>query len=233
MNALDIFNHRVVSEWLPTFCNDPKRNYCPDGFRMKPNELSEKDAHDFMRAVDEKVVSVDAGGRFRMPQSKALEVIFWDGASKASPRGISLWIEPIVTIAAMARLHFDYGWPLKCLGMQSNNWAFDIMAYHPADTESPCIAGEVKSNRKQLDQLMNNLRSCCARGNHDCLTAPTTTRNAHKKWAGLRLQKPPLFWALGPGNDSRLFKVSYDSDFAVLLTETDNSLLSFFGATET
>ena len=133
----------------------------------------------------------------------------------------------------MARLHFDYGWPLNCLGMQSEHWAFDLMAYQQQGTGRAHIAGEVKSNRRQLDQLMNGLRSCCAQGNHDCSTAPDTARNAHKKWEGLQIQKAPLFWALGPGNNSRLFKVSYGPDSIISLSQTDTTLLSFSMAIET
>lgn len=223
MKALDVFNHRVVAEWLPEFCNDPKRNYSTEGFCVKPNELSEKDAKDFMRAVDEEVVSVDAGGRFRMPQSKAFEAIFWDGGKTVTPRYISLWVEPVVTIAAMARLHFDHGWPLHCLGMQSKEFAFDIMAYHPTDNAQALIAGEVKATRRDMDDLMKRLHHCCTQGHHDC---PAASRNAHKKWEGLHRHKAPLFWALGPGQNSRVFKVGHGSDSAIVLTEADNTLLN-------
>jgi hypothetical protein len=119
MNALELFNHRVTSEWLPAFCKDKKRNYDFAGFVAKPNELSDQDSKEFMRAMDEKIVSVDSGGRFTMPQSKATEVNFWEHDRSISPRPISLWIEPVVTISANARLHF--GWPLASLGMQPDS----------------------------------------------------------------------------------------------------------------
>ena len=76
-----------------------------------------------------------------MPQSKTHEVIFWEHSTLITPRPITLWLEPVITIAAVARLHLDYGWPVDCLGMQSEDSAFDVMAFKPDDLKNEHIAG--------------------------------------------------------------------------------------------
>ena len=88
-------------------------------------------------------------------------------------------LEPIITIAAVARLHLDYSWPIECIGMQSADRAFDVVAYDPNETEV-CIAGEVKPTSKQLDTLVANMKKCFARGeDDDCLA--TSRKNGHRK----------------------------------------------------
>lgn len=70
--------------------------------------MTDIDARDFLRAPDHNVVAVDSGGRFRMPRSAVNEVLFWEHSAKLAPRPISLWIEPIITIGAVARLHLHH-----------------------------------------------------------------------------------------------------------------------------
>lgn len=69
MNVQQEFWRRLKQEWLPAYCNDPARNYDVAGFRTEAKQISYVDARDFMRALDHNVVTVDSGGRFRMPRS--------------------------------------------------------------------------------------------------------------------------------------------------------------------
>ena len=195
---------------MPPFC--AARGYDSAGFRPDAKKLHEVDIRDFLRAVDHNVVTIDAANNFRAPGSKAVEHIFWEGSGKLSPRPIWPWVEPIITIAAMARLHLDYGWPVECLGMQSKEWAFDLMAFRPDDLEHEFIAGEVKGTSKELNKFLGRLQECCAAGEHDCGDAKIDKKNAHKKWLGLNRCHAPLFWALGPGGDSFVFDVLYNSE---------------------
>lgn len=94
VNSIEIqteFSRRLLEEWLPTYCNDPKRKYSIDGYKQISNKVTALDARDFMRALDKKIVTDTGGGRFRMPQSKATEVIFWEGSKTTIPRPITLW----------------------------------------------------------------------------------------------------------------------------------------------
>jgi hypothetical protein len=220
------FWHRLRAEWLPAYCNDSGRCYAAEGFRADAKQVTDADARDFLRALDLKVVSVDGGGRFRMPQSKTHEVIFWEHSTLITPRPITLWLEPIVTIAAIARLHLDYGWPKECLGMQSQDSAFDLMAFKPPDFENEHIAGEVKDSARQLYRLLEHMNQCCAEGDSEC-SAPKIRKNAHRKVAGLKRCRAPIFWALGPGGDSRVFQVSYGNDGSIALKQTAKKNLRF------
>lgn len=227
VNVQREFWHRLKREWLPAYCNDPARRYDMAGFRADAKQVTDIDARDFLRALDHNVVCVDIGGRFRMPRSNVNEVIFWEHSTKISPRPISLWIEPIITIAAMARLHLDHGWPVECLGMQSEKWEFDLMAFRPDDLEHEFIAGEVKATSKELNKFLGRLQECCASGEHDCGGAKIDKENAHKKWLGLKRCHAPLFWALGPGGDSRIFRVLYNDGCRISLSVTTDAALNF------
>jgi hypothetical protein len=161
-----------------------------------------------------------------MPQSKTHEVIFWEHSASIVPRPITLWLEPIITIAAMARLHLDYGWPIECLGMQSKDSAFDPMAFKLPDFENEHIAGEVKDSARKLDRLLEHMNQCCAEDDSEC-SAPKIRKNAHRKIAGLKRCRAPIFWALGPGGDSRVLNVSYGNDGSIALKQSAKENLRF------
>jgi len=221
------FSQRLTADWLPTYCHDPKRNYAIAGYKPLSNTVTPLDARDFMRALDHKIV-IDLGGcKFRMPRSRATEVIFWEGAKAATPRPITLWLEPVITIAAMARLHLDYGWPLDCLGTQSEKWEFDVMVFKLQDLHNEYIAGEVKKTSKELDELLINMQLSCVEGTLDYCSASQARKNAHNKWLGLQRCRAPLFWALGPGGDSRLYEVSYSYAGNIAMSRTDDTQLYF------
>lgn len=225
MDVQHEFWRRLKDEWLAAFCS--AHGYDPKGFRPDAKLVTDVDARDFLRAVDQKLVSVDERNRFRAPQSKAYEHIFYEHPPKGPLRPITLWIEPIITIAAIARLHLDFGWPIECLGMQSVAWSFDLIAFRPDDLTNELIAGEVKATSNELDKFLAHLHECCAEGEHNCATAKPVRRNAHKKWKGLKRCHAPLFWALGPGGDSRVFDVLYNEDGTIELNRTAEERLRF------
>jgi len=226
VNVQQEFWRRLKEEWLPAYCNDPKRHYTIEGFKTDPKKVADVDARDFLRALDHNVVSVDSGGRFRMPLSKTHEVIFWEHFASILPRPITLWLEPIITIAAIARLHLDYGWPKECLGMQSEDSAFDLMAFRPDDLKNEYIAGEVKDSASQLDRMLAHMSLCSPEGDSEC-SVPTTRKNAHRKLAGLRRCRAPIFWAIGPGGHSRLFNVIYGDGGRLRLESASLETLQF------
>lgn len=219
------FSRRIAEEWLPAYCLDSKRKYDVRGYRPSSNTVRAVDARDFLRAIDNGLVTDLGGGRFSFPQSRATEVIFWEGAKAATPRPITIWLEPVITIAAIARLRFDYGWPLHCLGTQSEDWAFDIIAFRPSESHE-YIAGEVKKTSKELDQLLAEMEISCINGTLGYEPSPKRI-NAHKKWLGLCRCRAPIFWAVGPNGDSRVFKVTYTSRGPSALTRTTEDSLSF------
>lgn len=221
------FSRRISEEWLPTYCNDTRRKYSVEGYKPTSNKVTAQDARDFMRALDHGIVIDTGGGRFRMPQSRATEVIFWEGSNSTTPRPVTLWMEPVLTIAAIARLHLDYGWPVDCLGTQSEKWEFDLMAFKPQDLRNEHIAGEVKKSSKELDELLIHLHTFSAEGGLDHCSASAARENAYQKWLGLHRCHAPLFWALGPDSDSRLFEVSYSPEGNIVLTQTTSDRLHF------
>src|SRR5262245_22970384 len=123
MTDLAEFTRRLRQDWLPAFCKP--RHYSEEGFAESSiGGLDPADARDFLTALDHGLVE-HKDGVFTAPCSKAKEQIFWEyGPKLVSPRPINLWIEPIITIAGLARLCGEFGWPRSQLGMQSKTWAF-------------------------------------------------------------------------------------------------------------
>lgn len=207
---LEEFTRRLLTDWLPNFCNDQQRKFSVEGFKAESIKVSAYDAYDFIRALDHNIITDTGGGRYRMPQSKAFEQIFWEHERTIFPRPLTLWLEPVITIAAIARLHLDYGWPIEYIGTQSVKGEFDVIAFQPTDIVNEYIAGEVKKTSKEVDKLLTHMIEIGSNGslkNNDVLDS---RKNAHRKCLGLLRCKAPYFLAIGPDKDNRLFKINYD-----------------------
>lgn len=225
-SCIEVFSVRFLQEWLPKYCG-PKDGRTPDGFRMETlSRLTEHDAYRFLRALEDGVV-VEADGFFRAPRSGAREQLISTGSKTASPRPLTLWLEPIVTIGALGRLHGEFGWPAERMGMQTDSYAFDFVCYDSTGA-SVEIAGEVKNSRADIDAL---LRRVSALGREAPLEIePASTRpqerNAYKKVLGLRRDRPDLFWATGPGGEGTPNRVAWarDSEMFELIRVDETAL---------
>lgn len=187
------------------------------------DKLSEADARDFMDAVDHGLV-VHEQGAFRAPCSRAKEYLFWEGASSVSPRRLTLWLEPVITIAGLWRMQRTFGWPAERLGAQSATYAFDFVGYQ-ADQRTELVVCEVKPTRKAVDamvSLMKTHRGITREALNDFKPAE---RNALKKVIALRESNCHIFWALGPDNYGQVFAVTRDANGEVILTPTIESAL--------
>lgn len=216
--ATEVFKQRLLADWLPAFCR--KRGFSADGFNDSGlQRLSECDAADFIQALDVGLVR-HCEGSFLSPMGKVKEQIFWEGAKTISPRPITLWLEPIITIAVLRRLQRDHHWPAERLGLQSANWAFDLVAY---DQDNPAIVQlvcEVKKSKKEIVDLLRHM--------HHYLHAPEgilcglkpAERNAFKKVIGLRHSTARSFWAAGPDGCLHSFAVERSPDGALSLQQT-------------
>ncbi|MEH6575418.1 hypothetical protein [Pseudoalteromonas distincta] len=220
-DALSIFTEQLYETWLPEFCYAPHRNYSTDGFvNESVSKLSEFDATWFLDAVKSGLVE-EKDGFFTAPQSKAKEQIFWEGIKSKSPRPITLWVEPVITIGALARLNKEYGWPIERLGMQSKNWAFDMVGYD-SDLEHEVLACEVKKQIKEVDDLLHYMHHYSGLSPLDIEPANAKECNAYRKVKGIRHSWPKVFWALGPDGYGKIFHVARKEDsyfFSLVLVD--------------
>jgi hypothetical protein len=148
------FKDRILEDLLPTFCNHPSRDWGCEGFKEDWKNVSEKDAADFLLALDAGLIEHRGGGLYKAPKSLAGEQFFWSGKKSVSPRPITLWVEPIIAVALLSRLHFKWGWPKELIGTQSRKWEFDVTAYRASDPNNEYVAYEVKKTVAELDQLV-------------------------------------------------------------------------------
>ncbi len=209
------FQDRILNEFLPTFC--ASRSYSMDGFKEDWNKVSEADATDFLRAFSAGLVKHESRGLYRAPRSYASEQFFWQGLRKKSPRPITLWLEPIITIAVLARLHFELGWPKESLGTQTKGgWAFDAATYSSSDSEVEYIACEVKKTSAEVSKLLELMDRF---GKNPDAAVALNEQNAFRKVKALRSRRSPWFWAVGPGRSSHAFRVEYAEEDVVLFHE--------------
>jgi len=203
--AIDEFRERLASRWVPSFsAAHAHRDFAPEGFRWETaTRLKEYDARWFLAAVDAGLVT-ESGGFFVAAMSPHTEQLFWSGSKSESPRTFTLWLEPIITIGALARLHFDHGWPADRLGCQSKGSGLDLVGYDPADNW--VLGGEVKNTQRELDALIVDMARFAA---DPGLTRPENQRlrNALKKVVSIRKNKPSTFWAIAAEGYSRAFRV--------------------------
>ena len=152
--------------------------------------------------------------------------MFWEGRKATSPRPITLWIEPVITIAAAARLHLNHSWPKDVIGLQSKKWGFDFVAYQSANSDVLLLAGEVKKTERELAKLISELnllsKNAC-RGNEEPLQVSQNTR---KKWNEILLSQPSVFWALGPGAIGHVYEISYPSPGIAVFNESNVAALN-------
>lgn len=224
---LQAFQDRILNDFLPAFCNDPTRAYGIDGFRPDWQRVSELDATDFLRGIDAGLVRHVGRGLYRAPRSYASEQFFWQGRTRRRPRSITLWIEPIITVAVLARLHFELHWPKELLGTQTRDWAFDVAAYPSSDSDVEHIACEVKKSTAEIGrllELMNRFGACPS------ADAALRERNAFKKLQALRSRRTLLFWAVGPGRSSHAFRMGYSEEGTVSFQEIEIEKLDYLSA---
>ncbi|WP_299362723.1 hypothetical protein [uncultured Paracoccus sp.] len=202
----DEFAATLFSEWLPSFC-EPREGAEPEGFvRKNLDALSEFDAHWFVRAFKAGYVH-EAGGFFTSDMAKAKEQILWVDSWIERPRKIHLWLEPVITVGALARMIDMHHWPQSQVGLQSKApWPFDLMGYD-ADRDTELVAGEVKKSKREADRLIAEMTGFGAIPPLEQEPTNKDVRNAYKKVVGIRKTWPRLFWAVGPDGYENLFEV--------------------------
>lgn len=211
-NAVAEFKSRLYADWLPTFANDAKRQYGVQGFRDESIKLGEFDAANFLRAMAGSLVEDLGGGRYRCAHSRANEQLFWTGERSKVPRPMTLWLEPVITIATLARLHYDLGWPEGRLGMQTADYAFDLAAYADGEGSGLVIACEVKKSRSEVDHLVSNLKYHSQEQDREPQSERSRHLNSFRKWVALRRRRPALLWIVGPDGYEFVFELGHTAD---------------------
>lgn len=208
-------------EWLEAYCSDPGRRYDATGFDPSSLRVGEADARDCARAIDERIVRDVGGGRYWAARSSTAEVLFWEGQKTRVPRRITVWLEPVITLAALARLHYRHGWPKECLGAQSNDWAYDLVGYRMPDDERPVLLGEVKKSGKEVRDLRDALLALASGA-----SPRTRSRNSLAKWNALLATRPTLLWLVGPDDEHYVYRPDYAS-IGATLNEAHATALDF------
>jgi hypothetical protein len=222
------FKDRVMGDLLPAFCDDPSRGWGREGFKEDWGNVTEKDAADFLVAFDAGLIEHQGRGRYRAPKSFAGEQFFWSGTKTTSPRRFTLWIEPIITVAVLSRVHFKWGWPKELIGTQSKKYEFDATAYRASDMDNEYVACEVKKTVSELDQLVELMQRYST---DDHITFDRLKsgkeKNAFKKLNGLKARRAPIFWAVGPNETNRIFRMLYTEVGAVIFNPATEEALAY------
>ena len=161
------------------------------------------------------------GGRYRAKLSTANEQLFWTGSRGIVPRRVTLWLEPVITFAAMARLRYEFNWPAELIASQPRSWAFDLAAHSAEDAACYRVLGEVKKTVREARALEDALR-WLSEGQEET----KFSKNAVRKWKALLHDRPPVVWIVGPEGHSVVYSVEYHpSGGATLILDTEERLL--------
>jgi hypothetical protein len=224
------FKDRVVGDLLPTFCNDPSRGWGCEGFKEDWKDVTEKDAADFLLALDAGLIEHRGRGLYRAPKSLASEQFFWSGKKIILPRPVTLWVEAIITVAVLARLHFKWGWPKELIGTQSQHWEFDVTAYRASDPSNEYVACEVKKTVAEQDQLVKLMQRFSTDRDAGNALKSSTEKNAFRKLKGLQARHASIFWAVGPNDANKVFRMTYTGGGAVIFKSASDDALTYAGA---
>ena len=225
------FKDRIVGDLLPTFCDDPSRRWGCGGFKEDWKNITEKDAADFLLSLDAGLIEHQGGGFYKAPKSLgAGEQFFWSGKKSVSPRPITLWVEPIITVAVLSRLHFKWGWPRELIGTQSRKWQFDVTAYRASDPNNEYEACEVKKTVAELDQLVELMQRFSRDRDAGDTLKSSKEINAFRKLKGLQERHASIFWAVGPNGASKVFRMTYTDGGAVIFKSASDDALTYSGA---
>lgn len=221
------FRDRIMGALLPQFCND--RGYGWESFKEDWKKVTEKDAADFLLALDACLVEHRGRGLYRAKRSRASEQFFWQGRKSISPRPITLWVEPIITVAVLYRLYHEWGWPIDLLGTQSQKWEFDVTAYRASDLNNEYVACEVKKTVAELDQLVELMQRFAADPDLCDAIKSEKEKNAYRKLKGLQARHASIFWAVGPNGANKVFRMTYTDGGRVTFAPASDDALRYPG----
>ena len=111
---------------------------------------------------------------------------------------------PVITFAALARLHFRHGWPKEFLGSQPRGGAFDLVGFRRSDDQQPFLLGEVKKSSRELASLREDLLALADGASHE-----DRPRNSINKWNALLKTRPALLWLVGPAEEEYVYVPAY------------------------
>lgn len=227
MTTFQSFKDRIMGDLLPEFCDDPSRGWGREGFKEDWKNVTEKDAIDFLLALEAGLIEHQGRGLYRAPKSLASEQFFWSGKKDALPRSITLWVEPIITVAALSRLHLKWGWPKKFIGTQSQKWEFDVTAYRASDSINEYIACEVKKTVAEQDRLVELMQRFSTDPNSSAVLKSSKEINAFRKLKGLQARRASIFWALGPNDVNHVFRMTYPDEGGVIFNLASEEALAY------
>ena len=225
--AFEAFKDRIRGDLLPTFCNDPSRSWGCEGFKEDWKNVTERDAADFLLALDAGLIEHKGRGRYRAPRSRGSEQFFWSGRKGVLPRSVTLWVEPIITVAALSRLHFKWGWPKELIGTQSQKWEFDLAAYRASDLGNEYVACEVKKTLAEQDDLIEIMQRFSSDRDAGNALNSSREKNAFRKLKGLQARRAPIFWALGPNGVNKIFRVTYTDAGGMIFESASDDALTY------
>ena len=115
MSARAEFDELLAERLIPDFCSDARRRADASGFVAKSNNVTEDDAADFLRAWRAGLPVHKGRGQYIVGVGRVHEQFFSSGLKAVEQRSFTLWLEPIITMGSIARLHLDHGWPISRL----------------------------------------------------------------------------------------------------------------------
>lgn len=167
------------------------------------------DAKHFRRAVECRLAELDHDGSYRIHSDQASDVPSEGQLDCGRPIRVVRTPEHVIGVAAMARLHLDFGWPRECLTYHLHGSSLSITASLLPKSRSVHVVCDVRKTVDEVARLVANVTTLCRR-----MPLPSRLASeegcAAQRWVeNFQQDCPPLFWAIGPSGVSTLYQLSY------------------------
>lgn len=166
------------------------------------------DAKHFRRAVECGLVEMDQNASSRTFTDQVTSTLSEMWPDHNYPIPVVRTVEHVIAVAALARLHLDFGWPKECLACHPLGSSFSITASILPKSNSVHIACCV---RKSVDELARLVASMMIVGRGMPLPSKVASdeRKTVQRWLqDFRRDFLPLFWAIGPAGEGSLYQIS-------------------------
>ena len=118
-------------------------------------------------------------------------------------------------MAALAKLHVKFAWPVEYLATQPKGGQFDLAVFRSVSGDAMLIACEAKKTEQEALFLVSELTRLSHENVQIGVGLKNEQRNAFRKLAAIRDRKPDLLWIIGPGEHKRVFQITYEPHVAL------------------
>src|ERR1700730_17409336 len=119
------------------------------------------------------------------------------------------------------------GMAKRAISTQSRKCEFDVTAYRSSDPDNEYVACEVKKTVAELDQMVALMQRFSADPDTGDTLKSSREVNAFRKLKGLHARRASIFWAVGPNEANKIFRMTYTDAGEVIFNPASEDALTY------